>query len=198
MPGTKPTYRSTRSSNTNENISFESAIMKGLAKDGGLFIPSYIPTITSEDLEKWSKLSFNELAYEIMSLYISEEDIPAESLKEIIKRSYSTFRSDEVTPLAKNVEKNIHVLELFHGPTYAFKDVALQFVGNLFEFFLSKHNTANPENIKQLTIVGATSGDTGSAAIYGLRGKENIKVFILYPNGRISTIQERTNDHYPR
>lgn len=190
MSTTKPTYRSTRSNNTNENISFESAIMKGLAKDGGLFIPSYIPTISQEQLDKWSKLSFNDLAYEIMSLYISEDDIPSESLKEIIKRSYSTFRSDEVTPLAKNVEKNINVLELFHGPTYAFKDVALQFVGNLFEYFLNKHNTANPENVKQLTIVGATSGDTGSAAIYGLRGKENIKVFILYPNGRISKIQE--------
>ncbi|XBW38097.1 hypothetical protein QEN19_003688 [Hanseniaspora menglaensis] len=190
MSQSKPTYRSTRSSNTNENISFESAIMKGLAKDGGLFIPSSIPTITAQDLKKWSTLSFVDLAFEIMKLYISEDDIPAENLHEIISRSYSTFRSNEVTPLVKGLESNIHILELFHGPTYAFKDVALQFVGNLFEYFLNKHNSANPAEIKKLTIVGATSGDTGSAAIYGLRGKENIRVFILYPNGRISKIQE--------
>lgn len=190
MPSSKPTYRSTRSSNTNENISFESAIMKGLAKDGGLFIPSYIPEVSAQELEKWSKLSFVDLAYEIIKLYISEEDIPNDKLKEIISRSYSTFRAEKVTPLVKDLESNIHILELFHGPTYAFKDVALQFVGNLFEYFLNKHNTANPSEVKKLTIVGATSGDTGSAAIYGLRGKENIRVFILYPNGRISRIQE--------
>lgn len=164
--------------------------MKGLAKDGGLFIPSYIPEVSTPELEKWSKLSFVDLAYEIIKLYISEEDIPNDKLKEIISRSYSTFRAEKVTPLVKDLESNIHVLELFHGPTYAFKDVALQFVGNLFEYFLNKHNSANPAEVKKLTIVGATSGDTGSAAIYGLRGKENIRVFILYPNGRISRIQE--------
>ena len=109
-------------------------------------------------------------------------------------RSYSTFRSKDVTPLAKNItgsQENLHILELFHGPTYAFKDVALQFVGNLFEYFLQRLNKDLPqEQRKKITVVGATSGDTGSAAIYGLRGKKDVSVFILYPTGRISPIQE--------
>ena len=187
-------YRSTRSSDP-ATKSFEEAVIQGLASDGGLFIPSVIPHVSSSDLfEKWSKLSFQELAYEIMKLYVSNDEIPEADLKELIKRSYSTFRSDEVTPLAKNItgsDENLHILELFHGPTYAFKDVALQFVGNLFEYFLQRHNKDLPEDQrKKITVVGATSGDTGSAAIYGLRGKKDVAVFVLYPTGRISPIQE--------
>ena len=162
-------YRSTRSSDP-ATKTFEEAVIQGLASDGGLFIPSVIPHVSSSDLfEKWSKLSFQELAYEIMKLYVSNDEIPEADLKELIKRSYSTFRSDEVTPLAKNItgsDENLHILELFHGPTYAFKDVALQFVGNLFEYFLQRHNKDLPEDQrKKITVVGATSGDTGSAAI---------------------------------
>ncbi|CCF60317.1 hypothetical protein KAFR_0J02530 [Kazachstania africana CBS 2517] len=187
-------YRSTRSSD-NEVKSFEAAVIQGLASDGGLFIPPTIPQVSEDELfNKWSKLSFQELAYEIMKLYISESEIPEKDLKDLINRSYSTFRSNDVTPLVKNTtgsSNNLHVLELFHGPTYAFKDVALQFVGNLFEYFLQRTNKDLPENErKQLTVVGATSGDTGSAAIYGLRGKKDVSVFILYPTGRISPIQE--------
>lgn len=187
-------YRSTRSSEK-ETISFEEAIIQGLATDGGLFIPSVIPQVSQETLfEKWSQLSFQELALEIMKLYISSSEIPESDLKELIDRSYSTFRSKDVTPLAKNItgsQENLHILELFHGPTYAFKDVALQFVGNLFEYFLQRLNKDLPqEQRKKITVVGATSGDTGSAAIYGLRGKKDVSVFILYPTGRISPIQE--------
>ncbi|CDO93125.1 unnamed protein product [Kluyveromyces dobzhanskii CBS 2104] len=187
-------YRSTRSSDA-ATKTFEEAIIQGLASDGGLFIPSVIPQVSSSELfEKWAKLSFQELAFEIMKLYISSDEIPEADLKDLISRSYSTFRSDDVTPLSKNVtgsDENLHVLELFHGPTYAFKDVALQFVGNLFEYFLQRHNKGLPEDQrKKITVVGATSGDTGSAAIYGLRGKKDVAVFILYPTGRISPIQE--------
>lgn len=193
-PTKSQVYRSTRSSATSTK-SFEEVVIQGLAEDGGLFIPSLIPQVSEETLfNKWSKLSFQELAFEIMRLYVNESEINDTDLKELVRKSYSTFRSDDITPLAKNItgkDENLHVLELFHGPTYAFKDVALQFLGNLFEYFLQKVNKDLPkEKRKQLTVVGATSGDTGSAAIYGLRGKKDVSVFILYPTGRISPIQE--------
>ncbi|KAF6060504.1 threonine synthase [Candida albicans] len=169
MPSSSQVYRSTRSSQP-EELSFEDV----------------------DFLSKWADLSFNELAFEILRLYINENEIPNADLKDLITRSYSTFRSSEVTPL-KKLDDNLYILELFHGPTYAFKDVALQFVGNLFEYFLTRRNaqkdlTKQPRDI--ITVVGATSGDTGSAAIYGLRGKKDVSVFILYPTGRISPIQE--------
>ena len=118
--------------------------------------------------------------------------MPADDLKDIIQRSYSTFRAENVTPLITLDEtKNLHLLELFHGPTFAFKDVALQFVGNLFEYFLVRRNQGKEgKHRERLTVIGATSGDTGSAAIYGLRGKKDVSVFIMYPKGKVSPIQE--------
>lgn len=182
-------YRSTRS-DQNEALTFEDVVIKGLANDGGLFLPSEIPKLPESFLQDWKDLSFNELAFNILRLYIAESEIPNEDLKTLVEKSYSTFRSDEVTPL-KHLESNIYLLELFHGPTYAFKDVALQFVGNLFEYFLTRRNAGKSgEERETITVVGATSGDTGSAAIYGLRGKKDVSVFILYPTGRISPIQE--------
>lgn len=186
------TYRSTRSSEP-QSVSFEEAIMTGLAKDGGLFVPSEIPQVPADFLTAWENLSFQELAFNIMRLYIKESEIPNEDLKDLVERSYSTFRAKDVTPLVKiDAKKNLHLLELFHGPTYAFKDVALQFVGNLFEYFLQRRNAAKKEGEERetITVVGATSGDTGSAAIYGLRNKKDVSVFIMYPTGRVSPIQE--------
>lgn len=184
-------YRSTRSV-VDQELSFEDAVMMGLAKDGGLFVPSVIPQVSKETLEQWKDLSFTDLAFNIMKLYIKESDIPDSDLKDLITRSYSKFRSDEVTPVkALDEDSNLYLLELFHGPTYAFKDVALQFVGNLFEYFLTRRNQGKTDEEREtMTVVGATSGDTGSAAIYGLRGKKDVDVFILYPTGRISPIQE--------
>lgn len=167
-------------------------MLKGLASDGGLFIPEEIPSVPRDWESMWKNLSFSELAFEILSLYISPSEIPSNDLKGIIDRSYSTFRSSDITPLVSLSEKdNLHLLELFHGPTYAFKDVALQFLGNLFEYFLVRRNEGKVGKERHhLTVVGATSGDTGSAAIYGLRGKKDISVFILYPHGKVSPIQE--------
>ncbi|ODV80224.1 threonine synthase [Suhomyces tanzawaensis NRRL Y-17324] len=183
-------YRSTRSSE-NQSLSFEDVVMTGLANDGGLFVPSKIPKLPDTFLEEWKDFSFNELAFNILRLYIEESEISNSELKDLVTRSYSTFRTPEVTPI-KKIDDDVYLLELFHGPTYAFKDVALQFVGNLFEFFLNRRNSkkaaGEPKDI--ITVVGATSGDTGSAAIYGLRGKKDVSVFILYPTGRISPIQE--------
>lgn len=168
--------------------------MTGLARDGGLFIPSQIPKLPEDFISKWKDLSFQELAYEIMSHYISSSEISGPELKDLVDRSYSTFRAKDVTPVkVLDESKGLYLLELFHGPTYAFKDVALQFVGNLFEFFLKRRNAGieDPAKRENITVVGATSGDTGSAAIYGLRGKKDVSVFILYPTGRISPIQEQ-------
>jgi threonine synthase len=178
---------------TASQFSFEEAVLKGLASDGGLFIPEAIPKLPEDWASRWSKLRYQDLAYEVLSLYISPSEIPSHDLKALIERSYSTFRHPDIAPVAPLVpEDNLHVLELFHGPTFAFKDVALQFVGNLFEYFLVRRNAQKAEDGKRhkLTVIGATSGDTGSAAIYGLRGKKDVSVFILHPRGKVSPIQE--------
>ncbi|PHH90463.1 hypothetical protein CDD83_3595 [Cordyceps sp. RAO-2017] len=181
------TYLSTRGGD--HGLSFETVVLKGLAADGGLFLPEEIPK--AADWESWSHLSYAELAFRILSLYISTDEIPASDLKAIIDRSYSTFRDKDITPL-KHLRDNLYLLELFHGPSYSFKDCALQFLGNLFEYFLVRRNQGKEGRERHhLTVVGATSGDTGSAAIYGLRGKQDVSVFILHPKGRISPLQEK-------
>ncbi|TKB10645.1 threonine synthase [Desulforhopalus sp. IMCC35007] len=161
-------------------ISFTQAVMMGLAEDGGLLLPRTIPRIGSDTFASWQQLSYPELAFEIMSRFI--DDIPGSDLRNIINASYASFTSEQVTPLVHHGD--LHILELFHGPTLAFKDVALQFLGNLFEYMLKKNKSV-------LNIIGATSGDTGSAAIYGVRGKQNINIFILHPHKRVSAVQER-------
>lgn len=161
-------------------LSFTQAVMMGLADDGGLLLPRTIPRIGCETLSSWQDLSYPDLTFEIMSRFI--DDIPSSSLKDIINRSYATFNSEEITPLVHHGD--FHILELFHGPTLAFKDIALQFLGNLFEYLLAEKDT-------KLNILGATSGDTGSAAIYGVRGKKGINIFILHPHQRVSLVQEK-------
>jgi threonine synthase len=160
-------------------ISFKEAVMMGLATDGGLLLPENLPTVDSATLQRWNSCTFQELALEIFKFFIT--DIAADDLKVLIDRSYSTFTHPKITPLVK--KGNVYILELFHGPTLAFKDVALQFLGNVFEYILK-------ESGGMMNIVGATSGDTGSAAIYGVRGKDRINIFILHPHKRVSPIQE--------
>ncbi len=161
------------------DLSFKDAVMMGLADDGGLLLPEDIPVLTPGDIEVLGHLNYPELAFQIISLF--SEDVPSVDLKELVDRSYSSFSHPEVTPLVHR--DGVYILELFHGPTLAFKDVALQFLGNLFEYLLKERG-------QKMNILGATSGDTGSAAIYGVRGKENINIFILHPRGRVSAIQE--------
>ncbi|PLX67563.1 MAG: threonine synthase [Denitrovibrio sp.] len=169
-------YISTRGQT--DKVSFKDAVMMGLAVDGGLLLPESVPSV-KDRLDELSKLTYKELAYEIISLFAT--DIPENDLKRLIDSSYSTFETDEVAPVVK--KGNVYIQELFHGPTFAFKDVALQLLGNFFEYILKERG-------EQLNIIGATSGDTGSAAIYGVRGKENINIFILHPKGRVSRVQE--------
>ena len=174
------------------NCSFEEVVLQGLAPDGGLFLPEEIPQIPDSWSDSWINWSFQELAFNIFSLYISEDEVPSSDLKEIIRKSYASFRSPDVTPLTKlDAQKGLYSLELFGGPTYAFKDVALQFLGFLYEFFLTRKNEGKSGRERDhLTVVAATSGDTGSAAIYGLRNKKDLSIIVTFPKGRISPIQE--------
>ena len=161
-------------------IQFSQSVLMGLAEDGGLILPRNIPRIGADTLASWRELSYHELAFEVMSRFIA--DIPANDLRRLINQAYSTFSTQEVTPLVHM--GNVHILELFHGPTLAFKDIALQFLGNVFEYLLEQNNSF-------MNILGATSGDTGSAAIYGVRGKQRINIFILHPHKRVSPVQEK-------
>ncbi|MEA3545781.1 MAG: threonine synthase [Thermodesulfobacteriota bacterium] len=162
-----------------QGLSFSEAVMMGLADDGGLLLPEDIPVFSKDELQKFRNLPYSELAFQIISKYAT--DIPVTDLKDIIDRSYASFKNSQITPIVK--QDGLYILELFHGPTLAFKDIALQFLGNLFEYLLSNSG-------QRMNIIGATSGDTGSAAIYGVRGKKNINIFILHPKGRVSQIQE--------
>jgi len=161
------------------DLSFCDAVMMGLASDGGLLVPESIPDI-SDELSQLVGLEYCDLAFEVMSRFV--DDIPEDELKALIERSYSTFDDPKVTPVVE--VGDLHVMELFHGPTLAFKDVALQFLGNVFEYILKQRGGA-------LNILGATSGDTGSAAIAGVRGKDNINIFIMFPEGKTSDLQEK-------
>lgn len=127
-----------------------------------LYIPTHIPDLPENWQEEWSNSSFSELSYAILSLFIPGSSIPSTDLKDLINKSYSTFRHDQTTPLRQTGEKE-YVMELWHGPTWAFKDVALQFLGNVFAYFLERRNKGKKDGEKEeLTVVGATSGDTGS------------------------------------
>jgi threonine synthase len=155
--------------------------MMGLGTDGGLLVPEVVPSVDAATLREWSRLRFQDLAVEVMSAFVADA-IPRGDLIDLVNRSYATFSHPAVTPVVQVGRRCI--LELFHGPTAAFKDVALQFLGNVFEYLLERDGG-------RLNIVGATSGDTGSAAIAGVRGKARIQIFILHPHGRVSPIQER-------
>ncbi len=170
-------YISTRGGG--EPLSFKQTLLTGLARDGGLFLPETIPDVRDR-LEGWRQLSYTDLAFEVIRLFV--DDIPESALRQIIEKSYGVFRHPEVTPVVE--VGSLYMLELFHGPTLAFKDVALQFLGNMFEYVLA-------ETSGDMNIVAATSGDTGSAAIQGVRGRERIRIFVMHPKGRVSPVQER-------
>jgi len=161
-------------------IEFQDAVLMGLADDGGLLIPESIPAVAGE-LDRWAAMSYGELAFEVLRLYAT--DIPEDDLRRLIFRTYLKEIFDpDVAPTVRVGE--IFVLELWHGPTLAFKDVALQLLGNLFEYILARRGG-------RLNILGATSGDTGSAAICGVRGRQGIHIFVMHPHKRVSPIQER-------
>ena len=161
--------------------SFSQILLGGLASDGGLAVPERIPTVNAAELKHWRGLNYRDLAFEVLSKFV--DDIPAVDLKALIDKSYTkeAFGSDQITPVA-TLETGMHILECSNGPTLAFKDIAMQLLGNLFEYALGKTN-------EELNILGATSGDTGSSAEYAMRGKKGVRVFMLSPHQRMSAFQ---------
>lgn len=162
-------------------MQFSDVLLMGLAPDGGLMLPEEYPQIDEATLTQWRTLSYPELAFEIMQLFVT--DIPKDDLKTLIDKTYTVqaFGNPDITPV-RTLKDGIKIIELSNGPTLAFKDIAMQFLGNAFEYVLKKKN-------ERLTIIGATSGDTGSAAEYALRGKDNIEVFMMSPHGKMSEFQ---------
>ena len=172
-------YVSTR--DNSKEYSFEEVFIKGLADDGGLYVPVSLKKYSTEELLELKNLNYNELSTEIINQF-SSDFIKKEELLYLVSKSYSSFREKEVVKISNIGE--LKLLELFHGPTLAFKDVAMQFIGNLYEYYLSK-------NHKKINIVVATSGDTGAAAIDAIKGKSNLNIFVLHPNNRISSVQRK-------
>lgn len=173
-------YISTRSNAA--ELSFEDVVLQGLATDGGLYVPEFLPSLHAKDLEQLRHLSYEELFFEITKHFVGSE-IDAKTYREIIKKSYKNFSHKAIAPL-KQLDSNEFLLELFHGPTLAFKDFALQFLGNLLDYFLQKRD-------EKIVIIGATSGDTGSAAIQGCMHCQNAQIFILHPHNKVSEVQRR-------
>ena len=172
-------YISTR--NNQKSFTFKDVFLKGLADDGGLFVPQSIKQLKQEELDYFKSLSYNDLAAEIIYPFIGDFMSKTELIS-IISKSYSNFRSDDVVKISDL--GNLKVLELFHGPTLAFKDIAMQLIGNFYQYHLSRDQ-------KKINIIVATSGDTGAAAIDALKGKSNLNVFVLHPNNKISPVQRR-------
>ena len=162
-------------------VEFSDILLEGLMRDGGLALPETMPQISSETLEQWRNLSYADLVAEVLSLFAT--DIPKEDLQALTRKTYTkeVFGSEAIVPL-KKLDESITLVGLSEGPTLAFKDMAMQFLGNIFEYVLAKRGLS-------LNILGATSGDTGSAAEYALRGKQGVNVFMLSPYGRMSDFQ---------
>ncbi|MDV4167148.1 threonine synthase [Rhodovulum sp. FJ3] len=163
-------------------LNFEQAMLTGLARDGGLYVPESFPTFSSDEIADMAGQSYEEIAFRVMRPYIGDTFTDTE-FKDIIARAYAGFGHAARAPLVQ-LAPNHFLLELFHGPTLAFKDFAMQLIGQLFQAALGRSGD-------RVTIVGATSGDTGSAAIEAFRGLDNVDVFILFPHGRVSDVQRR-------
>ena len=163
-------------------LSFEQAMLTGLARDGGLYLPETVPTLSEGDIRAMRGQSYEDIAFTVMRPFIGDTFTDAE-FREIIAKAYSGFGHDARAPLVQ-LAPNHFLLELFHGPTLAFKDFAMQLIGQLFQTALSRSG-------ERVTIVGATSGDTGSAAIEAFKGLDAVDVFIMYPDGRVSEVQRR-------
>lgn len=163
-------------------LGFEDTLLTGLAPDGGLYLPETWPLYSQSQLLDWQHLGYADLVKAVLEPFIAD-DLGAEAFADLVDKAYATFDHPAIAPL-KQLDHDLWLMELFHGPTLAFKDYALQLVGQLFNHVLEKRQ-------KRITIVGATSGDTGSAAIEGIRGSEAADIFILFPHGRVSAVQRR-------
>ncbi|NBZ97254.1 MAG: threonine synthase [Proteobacteria bacterium] len=172
-------YISTR--NNKKTYNFIETFLNGLALDGGLYIPKKIPRLSSATLNRLSKLNYNDLAYEIIKIYTGNT-FSNNELKKIIKISYKKFNSNNVVKFSR--VKKFNLVELYHGPTLAFKDIAMQVIGNMYEVILSKSKN-------RINLITATSGDTGAAAIDAVKNKKNLRIFVLHPKGKVSAMQRK-------
>jgi threonine synthase len=163
-------------------LTFEQAMLTGLARDGGLYVPETFPTLTTEQISSFAGKPYEDVAFEVMKPFVGDTFTDTE-FKEIIKRAYAGFSHAAKCPVVQ-LSENHFLLELFHGPTLAFKDVAMQLIGQMFEVALKRRGD-------RVTIVGATSGDTGSAAMEAFKGLDAVDLFIMYPHGRVSEVQRR-------
>lgn len=163
-------------------LNFEDVLLAGLASDGGLYVPENLPRFTQEQIASWAGLPYHELAFNVMRPFVTGS-IPDADFKQILQDTYGVFAHKAVAPL-RQLDSNEWVMELFHGPTLAFKDFALQLLGRLLDYFLVKRG-------ERVVIMGATSGDTGSAAIEGCRHSDHLDIFILHPYQRVSEVQRR-------
>ncbi|MGB0901826.1 threonine synthase [Halocynthiibacter sp.] len=163
-------------------LSFEDAMLTGLARDGGLYVPETVPTLTKAEIEDMAGKSYEEIAYRVMRPFVGDS-FGDDEFRTLINNAYAGFAHDARAPL-KQLAPNHFLLELFHGPTLAFKDFAMQLIGQMFQAALTKRG-------ERVVIVGATSGDTGSAAIEAFKGLDNVDVFIMFPEGRVSEVQRR-------
>ncbi|MBT4220447.1 MAG: hypothetical protein HOE26_10790, partial [Rhodospirillaceae bacterium] len=163
-------------------LEFDDVLLAGLARDGGLYVPSEWPTFSADEFRAMKDLSYNETAFRVIRPFI-DASMGDDDLAALIEDTYSNFDDNQIAPL-KHLGDREYLLELFHGPTLAFKDIALQFLGRMFDHVLHKRD-------EHITVVGATSGDTGSAAIEACRGRDSIDIFILHPEGRVTDVQRR-------
>lgn len=173
-------YISTRG--TAPDLAFDEVLLTGLARDGGLYVPAEWPQLTSDDLRSMAGRSYNDVAFQVIKPFIGGT-IDDDDLKQIIDRAYATFEDGKVAPLV-DIGDGVMLMEQFHGPTLAFKDVAMQLLGGLFDHVLKARGTS-------ITIVGATSGDTGSAALEACKNKDALRIFMLHPKGRVSDVQRK-------
>ena len=172
-------YISTR--NNSKKVSFEHVFLKGLSEEGGLFIPEKLKKFNYKELNELSNLDYRNLAFNIVKLFTGDF-ISKTDLINLINKSYTNFRDENVVKI--NKINNNYLLELYHGPTLAFKDIAMQLIGNFYEYYLEKKS-------KKINIIVATSGDTGAAAIDAIKGKKNINIFVLHPHNKISSVQRK-------
>lgn len=174
-------YHSTRGDV--KGVQFRDVLLSGYASDGGMFMPESYPNVSKETLQEWKGLTYESLAFQVASLYITEEDIPGDDLKGILHKAFSTFTVPDVVPITKMMD-GLPIVELYHGRSLAFKDLAMSCMGQFYKYYLSKSQ-------QHMNLVVCTSGDTGSAAIEAVKGMHQVDVIILLPRDRCTLIQER-------